>query len=155
MFAQYILPDYYDASIEAAVGRVILLCGQIDRVLIEALKRKSNQNLDSKEAIAIVRNHKNGRGMMLGDWLEWFDKKAQEHSIDEKWIEQVSSYIKIIRPTRDRIAHDSLLLSLQGNLEWKTNQSKKLIERDHKNFEMSELVSVLDTIYKFRQFLIR
>lgn len=153
VFAQYILPDYYDASIEAAVGRVILLCGQIDRALIEALKNKSKQNLDNKKAIAIVKDHKNGSGMTLGNWLEWFEKEAKKHSIDEKWIEQVSCYIKIIKPTRDRIAHDSLLLSLQGNLEWKTNQSKQIKERDHKDFDMSELTSILNTIYQFRQFL--
>jgi hypothetical protein len=29
-FADYSLPDYYDASIELAVGRFILLCGQMD-----------------------------------------------------------------------------------------------------------------------------
>ena len=158
-FADYSLPDYYDASIELAVGRFILLCGQIDRLLIKAIKRKSKQNLDAKTAIGIVRDPKNGKAMTLGEWISWLKEDAREHSIDEKWTEEVLNYLKLIKSTRDRVAHDSLMLSMQNKLEWKTNQRKKEKNgekrRDHKPFEMSELTSALDTIYKFRNFIER
>ncbi len=158
IFEPYSFPDRYDASIELAVGRFILLCGQIDRLLIEAIKTKSKQNLDTKKAIGIVRGHRKGQGMMLGDWLQWLETCVKEHSIDAEWAKEVADYIRLIKPTRDRIAHDSLMLSMGDSLEWKTNQSKRENNgekrRDHKPFEMSELTSALDSIYKFRNFII-
>lgn len=151
-FRQHYLPSEYDTKIECMIGRLVLLYGQIDRLLIRAIKEKSNPKIDIASAIAVVREHNKGRGMMLGAWIAWLTDSAKDYGIAKEWTDEVIAHINAMRPIRDQIIHDTLMLNENYRLEWKTNQSKSS-DRDHKDFEMAELVSALDTFYKFRAFI--
>jgi hypothetical protein len=151
-FKEYVLPDYYDTTIENIIGRLVLLYGQIDRLLIKVIQEKSNPKIDIKAAIAIVRQNNNGHGMMLGAWINWLSDNAVNYGIAQDWSANVIAYINAMKPIRDQIIHDSLMLNEYEKPEWKTNQSKSQY-RDHKNFEMAELVSALNTFYAFKQFI--
>lgn len=107
-FKQYILPDYYDTSVELIVGRLTLLYGQIDRILIQAIRAKSNPQINIEETIAIARD---GRGKTLGDWIKWFENgEPQKLGIDEKYCLAVAKRLSEIRTTRDCLIHDTLML---------------------------------------------
>lgn len=151
-FVEYTLPDEYDPVIEQLIGRLVLLYGQTDRMLAEAIRKKSNSAIDPAKAIALVRGHRNGRGLLLGQWSGKLDEAAQDYNLPIEWAEEVKRHIAIIKPMRDQIIHDTLMLSPKDELEWRTNQSRGF-DRKHKNFDMAEIKTALKDIYAFKQFI--
>lgn len=146
------LPNEYDPIVEQLIGRLILLYGQIDRLLVEAIKFQANPNLDNKQAIAIVRDRKNGLGMTLGDWIKWIEKDSLIYNISQNWLDEVKNKLSNIKSTRDMISHDTLLLNKDDILKWRTNQNKN-DTRKHRTFDIDEIKSALDIFYEFKNFI--
>ncbi|MCA3269638.1 MAG: hypothetical protein LW855_04830 [Alphaproteobacteria bacterium] len=149
-------PDFYPDAIESLVGRYVLLCGQIDRLLMWCLESKCG--IDWQKAVGHVRDANGGSGLTLGNWIKWLKPDNNsgiiwQEKIDKNWLAACIAHLEKIKPMRDKIIHDSLVVGESGYLVWKTNTGKNDNEkRQHTDFNLRELYDALSDFTEFKEF---